>query len=59
MLRTTLIATFATLSTSAFAHGNHVTDVAGHNHLSTVTAIAAITIAVIGTAVVAKKRLFS
>ena len=59
MLRTTLIATFTTLSTSAFAHGTHITNVAGHNHLSTMTAIAIIAIAVIGTGIAVKKHLFS
>ena len=59
MLRTTLTVALTTLSTSAFAHGTHITNVAGHNHLSTMTAIAVIAIAVIGTGIAAKKHLFS
>jgi len=57
MLRTALIASFTSLSTSAFAHGGHIADVGhGHSHFAGITVL--LVVGIIATIVI-KKRFYS
>lgn len=57
MLRSTLTAAFATISTSAFAHGGHIADVGhGHSHFEIISAL--VIVAIVSTIFV-KNRFYS